>query len=64
VRAADGATPLGDRRGKNSEKLSPSVVVGRRRPAADAIVRRVVRAEEATAVGKGKRRPSAGRAAL
>ena len=27
LRAADGATPRGDRRGKNSEKSSPSVVV-------------------------------------
>jgi len=27
LRAADGAAPRGGRRGKNSEKLSPSVVV-------------------------------------
>jgi len=61
VRAADGAAPRGDRRGENSEKSSLSVVVGRRRPAADAIVRLVVEMEKAAAVGQGKRRPPAGR---
>jgi len=53
VRAADGATPLGDRRGKNSEKLSPSVVVGRRRPAADAIVRLVMKWKRPRRLAKG-----------
>ncbi len=62
LRAADGATPLGIPWRQKFRVALALRLFGRHRPAADAAVRQVVRAEEETAVGKGKRRPLAGRA--